>query len=80
METKDELVVEGYRFATVADAETARMDLKRIKNLEDNLPQAAERAFALSQGAGNESLTDADRICLSFVGTGTVETLRRAGR
>ncbi|MCI8358262.1 MAG: hypothetical protein HFI51_08985 [Lachnospiraceae bacterium] len=45
METKDELVVEGYRFATVADAETARMDLKRIKNLEDNLdyrkPQSA---------------------------------------
>ncbi|MCM1201781.1 MAG: hypothetical protein NC312_11160 [Bacteroides fragilis] len=45
METKDDLVVEGYRFATLADAETARMDLKRIKNLEDNLdyrkPQSA---------------------------------------
>lgn len=37
METKDDLVVEGYRFATLADAETGRMDLKRIKNLEDNL-------------------------------------------
>lgn len=37
MEMKDDLVVEGYRFATMADAETARMDLKRIKNLEDNL-------------------------------------------
>ena len=37
METKDDLVVEGYHFATMADAETARMDLKRIKNLEDNL-------------------------------------------
>lgn len=37
METKDDLVVEGYRFATLADAETARLDLKRIKNLEDNL-------------------------------------------
>ena len=37
MGTKDDLVVEGYRFATLADAETARLDLKRIKNLEDNL-------------------------------------------
>lgn len=37
METKDDLVVEGYRFATMADAETARLDVKRIKNLEDNL-------------------------------------------
>lgn len=37
METKDDLVVDGYRFATLADAETARLDLKRIKNLEDNL-------------------------------------------
>jgi len=37
METKDDLVVDGYRFATLADAETARLDRKRIKNLEDNL-------------------------------------------
>ncbi|MCM1145784.1 MAG: hypothetical protein NC407_13880 [Lachnoclostridium sp.] len=37
METKDDLVVEGYRFATMADAETARLDAKRIKNIEDNL-------------------------------------------
>ena len=37
METKDDLIVEGYRFATIADAETARMDAKRVKNLEDNL-------------------------------------------
>ncbi|MCM1386870.1 MAG: hypothetical protein NC231_06060 [Bacillus sp. (in: Bacteria)] len=37
METKDDLVVGGYHFATVADAETARLDAKRIQNLEDNL-------------------------------------------
>lgn len=37
METNDDLVVSGYRFATVADAETARLDAKRVKNLEDNL-------------------------------------------
>lgn len=37
METKDDLIVEGYRFATLADAETARQDVRRIKNLEDNL-------------------------------------------
>lgn len=37
MEAKDDLVVGGYHFATVADAETARMDAKRIQNLEDNL-------------------------------------------
>lgn len=37
MEANDDLVVGGYRFATVADAETARLDAKRVKNLEDNL-------------------------------------------
>lgn len=37
METNDDLVVGGYKFATVADAETARLDAKRVKNLEDNL-------------------------------------------
>lgn len=34
---EQELVVEGYRFATVADAETARMELKKIENLEQKL-------------------------------------------
>lgn len=37
MDNKEDLIVEGYQFATVADAETARQDVKRIKNLEDNL-------------------------------------------
>lgn len=37
MEANDDLVVEGYKFATIADAETARLDAKRVKNLEDNL-------------------------------------------
>lgn len=37
MEMKDDLVVEGYHFATLADAETARQDIKRIKNLENNM-------------------------------------------
>ena len=31
------LVVEGYRFATVADAETARLEKKKIDNLEQHL-------------------------------------------
>lgn len=34
---ENDLVVEGYRFATVADAETARMELKKIENLEQRL-------------------------------------------
>ena len=37
MDNKDDLVVEGYRFATVADAETARQDVKRINSLTKNL-------------------------------------------
>ncbi len=37
MEAKDDLVVGGYHFATLADAETARLDAKRIRNLEDNI-------------------------------------------
>ena len=34
---EDELVVGGYRFGTVADAETARMELKKIANVEQHL-------------------------------------------
>lgn len=37
VEDKDDLIVGGYQFATIADAETARQDLKRIKSLEGNL-------------------------------------------
>lgn len=37
MDNKDDLVVGGYQFATIADAETARQDLRRIKNLQDNI-------------------------------------------
>lgn len=37
MGNKEDLVVEGYQFATIADAETARQDLRRIKSLESNL-------------------------------------------
>ncbi len=34
---EDNLVVGGYRFATIADAETARMELKKVENLERGL-------------------------------------------
>lgn len=34
---EDDLVVGGYRFATVADAETARMEEKKVENLEQRL-------------------------------------------
>ncbi len=34
---EDELVVGGYRFGTVADAETARMEQKKIVNVERHL-------------------------------------------
>lgn len=37
MDDKEDLIVGGYKFATLADAETARQDAKRVKNLEDNL-------------------------------------------
>ena len=38
MEKREEdLVVGGYRFATIADAETARMELKKVENLERGL-------------------------------------------
>lgn len=33
----EELVVEGYRFGTVADAETARMEVKKIAAVEQHL-------------------------------------------
>lgn len=34
---EEDLVVGGYQFATVADAETARMEKKKIENLEQHL-------------------------------------------
>jgi len=34
---EDELVVGGYRFATIADAETARMEEKKVENLDRHL-------------------------------------------
>ncbi|MDE6847258.1 MAG: hypothetical protein K2J99_16045 [Lachnospiraceae bacterium] len=34
---EDELIVGGYRFGTVADAETARMEQKKIANVEQHL-------------------------------------------
>ena len=34
---EEELIVGGYRFGTVADAETARMEEKKIANLEKHL-------------------------------------------
>ena len=34
---EDDLVVGGYRFATIADAETARMEIKKVENLEQKL-------------------------------------------
>lgn len=34
---ESDLVVDGYRFATVADAETARMELKKVESLEQKL-------------------------------------------
>ncbi len=34
---EDDLVVDGYRFATIADAETARMEVKKVENLEQRL-------------------------------------------
>lgn len=34
---EEDLIVGGYRFATVADAETARLEKKKIENLEQHL-------------------------------------------
>lgn len=46
---EDDLVVGGYRFATIADAETARMEIKKVENLEATarLPQTSERTAGL---------------------------------
>ncbi len=41
MERNEDLIVGGYQFATVADAETARQDEKRVKSLENNLDYKA---------------------------------------
>lgn len=57
MEAKDDLIVEGYRFATMADAETARLDAKRVKNLEDNLDyRKPQNVLMLYQKALNNKI------------------------
>lgn len=35
--SEEDLIVGGYRFATIADAETARLEKKKIDNLEQHL-------------------------------------------
>ncbi len=69
---EDDLVVEGYRFATIADAETARMELKKIDNLERNLDYRRPQNVLLVY---NRALDN--RVFLTPVGLSYLQKMQR---
>lgn len=69
---EDDLVVEGYRFATIADAETARMELKKIENLERNLDYRRPQNVLLVY---NRALDN--RVFLTPVGFSYLQKMQR---
>lgn len=69
---EEELVVEGYRFATIADAETARMELKKIENLERNLDYRRPQNVLLVYNRAVDN-----RVFLTPVGFGYLQKMQR---
>ncbi len=69
---EDDLVVEGYRFATIADAETARMELKKIENLDRNLDYRRPQNVLLVY---NRALDN--RVFLTPVGFSYLQKMQR---
>lgn len=72
MEKQDDLVVEGYRFATVADAETARMELKKIENLEQRLDYRRPQNVLLVYNRAVEN-----RVFLTPIGFSYLQKMQR---
>lgn len=64
---EDDLVVGGYRFATVADAETARMELKKVENLEQRLDYRKPQNVLLVYNRAVENRVFLTPIGLSYL-------------
>ena len=59
----DDLIVGGYKFATVADAETARMEEKKAENLEQHLDYRKPQNVLLVYNKAIEN-----RVFLTLIG------------
>lgn len=64
---EDDLVVGGYRFATVADAETARMEIKKVENLEQRLDYRKPQNVLLVYNRAVENQVFLTPIGLSYL-------------
>lgn len=64
---EDDLVVGGYRFATVADAETARMEVKKVENLEERLDYRRPQNVLLVYNRAVENQVFLTPIGLSYL-------------
>lgn len=64
---KEELIVGGYQFATIADAETARMEEKRVENLEQHLDYRKPQNVLLVYNKAIENHVFLTPVGLSFL-------------
>ena len=64
---EDDLVVGGYRFATIADAETARMEIKKVENLEQRLDYRKPQNVLLVYNRAVENQVFLTPIGLSYL-------------
>lgn len=69
---EDDLVVGGYRFATTADAETARMEEKKVENLEQRLDYRKPQNVLLVYNRAVEN-----RVFLTPVGLSYLQKMQR---
>lgn len=69
---EDDLVVGGYRFATVADAETARMEEKKVENLEQKLDYRRPQNVLLVYNRAVEN-----RVFLTPIGLSYLQKMQR---
>ncbi len=64
---EDDFVVGGYRFATIADAETARMEVKKVENLEERLDYRKPQNVLLVYNRAVENQVFLTPIGLSYL-------------
>ncbi len=69
---EDDLVVDGYRFATIADAETARVEIKKVENLEQKLDYRRPQNVLLVYNRAIDN-----RVFLTPIGLGYLQKMQR---
>lgn len=72
----DDLIVGGYKFATVADAETARMEEKKVENLEQHLDYRKPQNVLLVYNKAIENKVFLTPIGLAYLRKMQVEMIK----